>query len=201
MALSTAAILGIAGLTQSALASGISAYKSSQKNKAAREEEQKAYDRTRLALDADRYRSPFDSYANKLLLKSLDQRVRDISDAEDNRALAGGATAENRLAARESMNKLISNTYDNALAGEDARQQAIRNQLLALDNQHSQNIANNYIQDANNWQQWGSNMSNALAQFGISSLIGSNGSSLLKGGTVNPNIAADVAAVNSLKIG
>lgn len=197
---STALLLG--SLAAGALTAGISAGVAAKKNRQARQEEQNAYSRSKLALDADRYRSPFDSYANKLLLKKLDERVRDINDAEDNRAVAGGATMENRLAARDSSNKIISDTYDNALAGEDARQQAIRNQLLALDNQHSQNVANSYIQDANNWQQWGSNMSNAFMQFGTSAYLGGLGDTPLLGrGKVNPNIAADVAAVNNLKIG
>lgn len=167
---STALLLG--SLAAGALSAGIGAGVAANKNKKARQEEQNAYNRSKLALDADLYRSPFDSYSNKLLLKKLDERVRDINDAEDNRAVAGGATMENRLAARDSSNKIISDTYDNALVGEDARQQAIRNQLLALDNQHSQNVANSYMQDANNWQQWGSNMSNAFMQLGTSAYMG-----------------------------
>lgn len=175
MVLSTALMLS--GLAASGLVSGLSQYKAAQQNSKAREEEAKAYRRNRLALEADLYRSPFDSYANKLLLKSLDREVRDINDAADNRAAAAGATVENRLAARESTNQMVSNTYDRALLGEDARQQHIRNQQLALENQHSQNVANNYAQDAQNWQQWGAQTSQALGQFATSAMLGGFGGS------------------------
>lgn len=174
MALSTA--LAIAGLVGSGLVSGISAYKSAQQNKSARAEEKQAYEKTRLALNSDLYRSPLDSASNKALLKNMDERIKDMNDAADNMAAASGATAENRLAARQNTNQALSNTYTNLLLGEDARQQAIRNQQLALDNQHSQNVANNYMANAQNWQQWGAATSQALNSFATASALGAFGS-------------------------
>ena len=110
MALTTSAILALgslgAGLATSAVSAGIAAGQT----RKAREEEQKAYERNKLALDADLYRSPLESISNKALLKTMDERLRDMRDAEENRAAAGGATMENRLAAMDSANQTLSGT-------------------------------------------------------------------------------------------
>ena len=175
MALTTSAILALgslgAGLATSAVSAGIAAGQT----RKAREEEQKAYERNKLALDADLYRSPLESISNKALLKTMDERLRDMRDAEENRAAAGGATMENRLAAMDSANQTLSGTYTNLLLGEDARQRHIRNQQLALENQHSQNVANNYMQNAQNWQQWGAATSQAFGNLGSAFALGGFG--------------------------
>jgi len=161
----------IASLIASAAIAAASAAQSAYKNKQARQEEQAAYRRSQLALDADRYRSPLSSLTNRTLLKSMDERLRDEREAEDNRAAASGATVENRLAARQSGNRLISDTYGRLLLGEDARQQAISDRQMALDNQHSQNVANNYRADAQNWQQWGAATAQAVMQYGMADYL------------------------------
>ena len=167
--------MALAGLLGSAAVSGLSAFASARNTRKARDEEQAAYERNKLALDADLYRSPLESISNKALLKTMDERLRDMRDAEENRAAAGGATMENRLAAMDSANQTLSGTYTNLLLGEDARQQHIRNQQLALENQHSQNVANNYLQNAQNWQQWGAATSQAFGNLGSAFALGGFG--------------------------
>lgn len=169
--------MSVALLAASLAASAISQYAASRKNQQARDEEAAAYKRNQLALDAEKYRSPLDSISNRALLKTMDERLRDQKEAEDNRAAAGGATYENRLAAKENSNRMLSGMYSQLLSGEDARRLQLNRMQMGLDNQHSQNVANNYLADARNWQAWGAATSQALMQYGLADMMG--GSSLL----------------------
>lgn len=163
--------MSVALLLASAAVAAGSAIASASKNAQARGEERRAYNRNRLALQADRYRSPLSSLTNRTLLKGMEERLRDENEAADNRAAAGGYTVENRLAAKEGANRIISNTYGQLLSGEDARQMAIRNQQMALDNQHSQNVANYHRADAQNWQQWGQATAQAIMAYGMADYL------------------------------
>lgn len=167
--------LTLASLIASGLVSAGSALAASRRNKAAKDEEDKAYGRRRLELNADLYRSPLDNIGNRALLKGLDQRLEDTNDAIANRAAAGGATAENVLAAKQTANRTLSDTYAALLRGEDVRQQGVRDQQSALDERHSQSVAESARSDARNWQQWGAATAGALSQFGMASYLSGNG--------------------------
>jgi hypothetical protein len=175
-------LLALAGIAAGAGVLGATggAIGAASKNRKAREEERNSYNKARNYLDSEYYRSPLTSLGNKAILKTLDERMEDDSDALENRAAAGGATMENRLAARGANNRTMSSVYTQLLQGEDARRQSISNQRLALDQQHSANVQNGYINDARNWQAWGAAMGNAGMQLGSSLLLGSNAGMSLK---------------------
>ena len=133
------------------------------------------YNQSEAFLDAEYYRDPLSSTSNRALLKTMDQRLRDQNDALQNRAVAGGATMENQLAARKANNETMSNVYSNLLMGEDARRQAINQQKLQLGQQHSQGTQMSYLQNAQSWQSWGAQMGQAgmsLASAGLLSGAG-----------------------------
>jgi len=164
----------------SAVASAAGAIGSAAKNKKARQEEKRAYDRAQAYLNSDYYRSPLESVGNKALLKTMDYRLDKNNEAIDNRAAAGGATVENVLAAKQNNNEAISNTYARLLQSEEARQQGIRAQQMGLDQQHSQAVQNGYLADAANWQNWGQTTANAIMSLGTSSMLGGS-TPLIKG--------------------
>lgn len=123
-------------------------------------------------LNSQYYRDPLSTVGNRAILKTADERMKDAQDAINNRAIAGGATFENQLAARQSANETMSNLYSNLLQGEDARRDRIAQQQLGLKMQHSQDIQNNLYQNAQNWQAWGSAMGGAAMDFGGAVLEG-----------------------------
>lgn len=157
--------LGVAG---SAVGAGFGA----SNIKKAREEEAQSYKDAKSFLDSQYYRDPLSTVGNRALLKTMDERMRDQADAMENRAVAGGATMENQLAAREAANRTMSGTYSRLLQNEDARKDALNAQKLGLDMQHSANVQNSYLQNAQNWSQWGSAFGNSMMDLGSSLLIG-----------------------------
>jgi hypothetical protein len=169
MLLTTAALISAgAGLVASGLGAGMGAYNT----KKARQEENKSYQQAKNYLSSQYYRDPLSTVGNRALLKNLDERMKDSQDALNNRAVAGGATFENQLAARQSANETMGNVYTNLLQGEDARKDRLAQQQLGLDMQHSQNIQNSYLQNAQNWQAWGSAMGNSAMDAGSTLLYG-----------------------------
>lgn len=159
--------LGIAGAGATAGAIG-----SSVNNAKAQRERTRIYDQSKNFLNSEYYRDPLSSIGNRALLKQMDQRLKDQNEALENRAVAGGATMENQLAARKANNETMSGVYTNLLMGEDARRQAINQQKLQLDQQYSQGVQMSFLQDAQNWQSWGAQMAQAGMQFGTSGLLG-----------------------------
>lgn len=161
----------IGSLIAGGLVSAGSALAGARQNRLAQEEENKAYNQLRLGKIADLYRSPEDSISGRALLKSTDEKAEDMNDAIDNKMAAGGATVENTLAAKQNVNKMMSDVRTSLLLHEDERQQRARNAIDALDMQHSQNLQNNYRANAQNWAQWGAATSNALTQFGLANYL------------------------------
>ena len=161
----TSAGLGVAG---SAVGAGFGA----SNIKKAREEEAKSYKDAKSFLESQYYRDPLTSVGNRALLKNMDERMRDQADALENRAAAGGATMENQLAARQMSNRTMSDIYSRLLLNEDARKDAVNAQRLGLDMQHSANIQNNYLQNAQNWSNWGAAFGNSMMDLGSSLLVG-----------------------------
>ena len=119
-------------------------------------------------LSSEYYRDPLSTVGNRALLKSFDERMKDQQEAMNNRATAGGATVENRLAMKKSSNEVTSGLYSKLLQGEDARRQAIQNQRESV-------IQNGYLQAAQDWQSWGAAASQAAMQWGNSQLLSSGG--------------------------
>ena len=172
MALTTALLIG--GAAAAALGSTAGAIGSAVNNRKAQEERTRSYNEARDFLSTQYYRDPLSTIGNRALLKSMDQRLREQNEALENRAIAGGATMENQLAARKANNETMSNVYTNLLMGEDARRDAINQQKLQLDQDYSRGTQASYLQNAQNWQAWGTQM----AQTGMSAAT----SGLLLGG-------------------
>lgn len=166
-------------LGASALISGISQGVAGAKNKNARKTTSEAYKSADLQLATDEYRNPLTSISGRATTKRLESAVRDNNQAVANRAEASGSTVENELAAKDTSNRVISDTYSRLLEGEDKRRQSIRNQRLNLQMGEAQQQAAALREDASNWQSWGSSLSNALTSYGTASLLG--GGSLLGG--------------------
>lgn len=170
----TALLIG--GAAAAAIGSTAGAIGSAVNNRKAQDERTRMYNQSKNFLTSEYYRDPLSSTSNRALLKTMDQRLRDQNDAMQNRAVAGGATMENQLAARKANNETMSNVYTNLLMGEDARRQAINQQKLQLDQQYSQGQQMSFLQNAQNWQAWGAQMGQAGLSLASAGLLGGAGS-------------------------
>ena len=153
------------------------------------------YNQSRDFLSSEYYRDPLSTVGNRALLKNLDQRLRDQNEAMQNRAVAGGATMENQLAARKANNETMSDVYSSLLMGEDARRQAINQQKLQLDQQYSQGEQMSFLQNAQNWQAWGAQMGQAGLNLASAGLL--QGGSLPKVTGVSSSLPGSVALRNN----
>lgn len=169
MAFTAASLIGLGIAAAGATAGAIGSSVNNQRQQA---ERTRMYKQSKDFLNSEYYRDPLSTVGNRALLKTLDKRMKDQNEALENRAVAGGATIENQLAARQANNETMSNVYSNLLMGEDARRQAINQQKLQLDQQYSQGVQMSYLQNAQNWQSWGAQMAQAGMQFGSSGLLG-----------------------------
>ena len=147
----------------------------------AREEETRNYNSARDYLNSVYYRDPLSTVGNRSLLKMAQKNYADNIEALNNKAVAGGATMENMLAARKANNESLDKIYTQLLQGEDARRDAIGQQRLRLDAQHSQNLQNGYYQAAQDWQSWGSAVGNAALSLGSADLLGAEMGNALNG--------------------
>lgn len=149
-------------MATSAIGTGIQAYQNAKAGKLAEED----YNKTRGRLLTDMYANPLDSVANKALLSQMDRRMNKQEEAVANRAAAGGATFENALAAKQAGNEAVADVISGVMQGEQARQDAMRNQLLSLDQQRTaQKIAMKQNSGAA-WASLGNNISGALTSLG-----------------------------------
>ena len=160
----TAGTLALIGLGVAAAGATAGAIGSSVKNREAQEERTRMYNQSKDFLNSEYYRDPLSTIGNRALLKNMSERMKDQNDAMQNRAVAGGATMENMLAARQANNETMGRVYTNLLQGEDARRQAINQQKLQLDQNYSAGVQASLLQDAQNWQAWGTQ----IAQSGMS---------------------------------
>ena len=133
--------------------------------------------------EAEYYMNPLETVAGKALLKKRAQDREEAIAAQNNRAIAGGATFENQLAMRKALNRADSDFENNILMNSEARRRQ-------LSDQRAQIIQGGYMQDAQNWQAWGNAASDALMAFGSTYLLNDNntGSSdfaLMKAGKKN----------------
>lgn len=126
------------------------------------------------------YRGALENDGSKAYLKRLEQMMEKRYKAADNSAVASAATQENRLAAKQANNEVISDAIAGLIEKEDNRKQAVQdryfnNKAAIQSGQMAQNSA-----VANNWAQIGA---------GISSAAGSLASAYLMDGNykLNPN--------------
>ena len=155
-------ILPLIGLGISAIGAGIQANQNAKANQLAEEN----YKRTRGSLLADMHTNPLDLVANKSLLSQMDRRLNKQEEAVENKAAAGGATFENTLAAKQASNEAMADVVSNMMQGEQARQDAYRNQLLNLDSQRtSQQIAAKQ-QSGAGWASLPNGLSGSLSTLG-----------------------------------
>ena len=150
---------------------GLSAYNRAKADK----ERQASYENARSYLNSLYYRDPLSTVGNQSLLKAVRQNHADELDAIQNRSVAGGATMENQLAARQASNEGLDKVYGQLLMGEDARRERIDQQRLALDQQNSAAIQSSYRQAAQDWQQWGAQTAGAMMSYGSTNLLGNVG--------------------------
>ena len=167
--MTTAALIAAGIAAAGATAGGIG---SAANRRKAREEELESYRRAQSLLNSEYYRDPLSTVGNQSLLKAAKQNHADGLDAINNRMVAGGATMENALAARQANNESLDKVYGQLLMGEDARRAGLRNQQMQLDARHSQAVQNGYLQAAQDWQSWGSSIANAALSYGSSTLLG-----------------------------
>lgn len=126
------------------------------------------------------YRGALENDGSKAYLKRLEQMMEKRDKAADNSAVASGATQENRLAAKQANNEVISDAIAGLIEKEDNRKQTVQdryfnNKAAIQSGQMAQNSA-----VANNWAQIGA---------GITSAAGSLASAYLMDGNykLNPN--------------
>ena len=170
--MTTAALIaaGIAAAGATAGAAGSAANR-----KKARQEETRNYQNAKDYLNSMYYRDPLSTAGNRTLLKAARENYAEGLDALNNRMVAGGATMENQLAAMKTANQGMDKLYGQLLMGEDARRDRIAAQRMQLDSQHSSAVQNGYLQAAQDWQNWGSQIANAAMSYGSSQLLGGAG--------------------------
>ena len=149
------------------------------------------YDYARGVARQEQYNSIFDSAYGKSLLKLQDMRDKKDLDAVQNRAIAGGATVENQLAARQSINENRDRTNMQLIQYDDRNRRAWKEKDLDLAGQQANFRMNNYRQAAQDWNQWGGQMAQAGMSLMSSGLL--NGMGGLGGAASSLVGAADVA--------
>ena len=169
MVLTTGALLGAAAI--SALSAGVGAYKRGQAadTQNAFIEWAKANNRSRY------YEDP--TTGERALLKTARQDRQDANDAINNMMVAGGATMENALAARKASNERFDKFNNQLIAANQARRDRLDEQLVGLNQQQANLQANNYLQAAQDWNQWGQQTAGALLSYGSTGLLGGTGAS------------------------
>ena len=169
MLLTTAALIG-AGLAAAGGAVGGAANRSK-----AKKTTNAFYDYAEDFANTQRNLSSFDTLGGKSLLKISDSnKLKEIA-ALNNRAVAGGATMENQLAARQALNESQDKMHMQMLQADQKRKDAWDNQLINLKGQQAQFNANRYYQAAQDWNQWGGQMASSLLSLGSTGLLGGLG--------------------------
>jgi len=156
----------------SAIGSGVGAY---QKNQA-KKDRNAWYDYAEGFANTQRNLSTFDTPGGKALLKISDRNNLKELAALNNRAVAGGATMENQLAARQALNENRDKVNMQVLQADQKRKDAWDNQLLDLKGQRAMANVNDRLQAAQDWNQWGGQMASSLMSLGSAGLLGGAGS-------------------------
>ena len=155
-------ILPLAGLIASGAGTAIQALQNVNANKPVEDFENKA---TELIL-ADKYASPLDSITTKSLLSKMDRRLNKQEEAIANHAAAGGATFENTLAAKQASNEAMADVVSGVMEGEQARQTALNNQLLSIEQQKANRLAESKRASGAGWASLGDSVFGAMNTLG-----------------------------------
>lgn len=155
-------VLPLIGLGLSAATTGIQASQNAKANQLAEEN----FNNARQRLLTDMYANPLDSVANKALLSQMDRRLNKREEAVANQAAAGGATFENTLAAKQAGNEAMADVVSGIMQGEQARQDALRSQLLDIDSQRTAQQIAAKQQSGAAWANLGSGVSGAFTTLG-----------------------------------
>lgn len=158
-------------IAAAAASSLLGAVGSSVNNARARKTMGKFYDYAEDFTNSQANRSTFDTAGGRALLKTVRQGQRDNLDAINNRAVAGGATMENQLAARQANNESLDRAGMQLVQMDERNRRAWEEKGLAFAGQRAADEANRYYQNAQNWQAWGSAMGNSLMDFGAVQLL------------------------------
>lgn len=155
-------VLPLIGTAISAVGTGIQAAQNAKANKLAEDQ----YKQTRGQLLTDMYANPLDSVANKALLSQMDRRLAKQQEAVDNASVAGGATFENTLAAKQAGNDAMADVVSGIMQGEQARQDSFKQQLLDLDSKRTaQRIAAKQA-SGQAWANLGDNIASSFTTLG-----------------------------------
>lgn len=119
------------------------------------------------------------------LLKSVNQDREDSNDAINNMLIAGGATTENALAARKASNERFDKFQGQLLEADAARRDRLDAQRMQLRQQRAGNTANNYLQAAQDWNQWGQQTAGSILSLGSTGLLNGAGAAAGAAG-INP---------------
>ena len=188
MVITTGALLGAAAVK--ALSAGMGAYKRRQGVEAQNDfiEWAKANNRSRFYYDP--------TTGERALLKTAKQDRQDTNDAINNMLVAGGATTENALAARKASNERFDKFQNQLLSANQARRDRLDDQLVGLNQQQANLRANNYMQAAQDWNQWGNQTASAILSYGSTGLLDGAGAAAGAGAgaaTSLPNATSAVA--------
>ena len=123
----------------------------------------------------------FDMPGTKALLKINDKNNADSLDAVSNQMMAGGATMENALAARQSVNERRDKVNMGLIQADQSRREAWNRQLMDIKGQRAKDEANSYLQAAQDWNQWGGQMAQAGMSVLNAGLLGGLGSGAAAG--------------------
>ena len=124
------------------------------------------------------YRGALDNEGARAYLKRLDEKISENNTALDNQAVASGATQENRLAAKQANNEVMSNAIAGLIGAEDNRKLSVQdryfnNKASIQTGQMQQNAA-----IANNWANLGAGISSAAGSLASAYLM--DGGNILK---------------------
>ena len=178
----TLALIG-AGIAAAGATGG--AIGSAANRKKARNEKNAWYDYADSFARSQAQSSIFDTPGGKALLKLTGRDYDDNLDAIQNRAVAGGATMENMLAARQANNENRDKVHMQMLQSDEKRREGWNQQLLNLKGQRANDTANSYMQAAQDWQQWGGQMAQAGMSLMSSGLLGSAGGAVAGSGAAD----------------
>ena len=132
------------------------------------------------------YRGALDNEGARAYLKRLDEKIAENNTALDNQAVASGATQENRLAAKQANNEVMSDAIAGLIGSEDNRKLTVQdryfnNKAAIQSGQMQQNAA-----IANNWANLGAGISSAAGTLGAAYLM-DGGNMLRRNPTFTPD--------------
>ena len=157
--------MGISLAAASALLGAIGAVGQAFTNAVGQKNYQESLNDQRGRLLTDLYNDPTTNPAYQALLRQADEREKRNNDAIANRAVAGNATFENTLAAKQAGVDAKNNLYTGLLQSEDQRRRSTNNQILALDSRAAQQNLAAAQANGQAWNSWGSTLASGMLDY------------------------------------